>query len=179
MNPDDSSADATLMYLDETTAAAYEMTAGWYDFNTLEPYTEEVTVGTGFMTDFNSGSAKLVYSGAVYDQPFSVDLRGLKYSILANALPRPVKMSEISATGYDWESDWLYVMNAEDSSADRTLMYLDAATAESYGMTAGWYDYNTLESVADMELAPGEGFMTDFNSGNTIINFPAAIGTKE
>ena len=175
MNPDDSSADQTLMYLDSTTAASYSMAAGWYDFDTWEPFEEAVTIGTGFMTDFNSGTANLVYSGEVYTEPFSVDLRGSKYSILANALPRNVTMSEISATGYDWESDWLYIMNPDDSSADRTLMYLDATTAASYSMTAGWYDYDTWESVDDLELAPGEGFMTDFNSGNVIINFPAAM----
>ena len=176
MNPADSSADATLIYLGEADASAFGMTAGWYDAVSLDPYNDvEWNLGTGFMTDFNGGSAVLSYAGQVYDQAFSLDCRESRYAIVANGLPRTITLGEVGATGYDYMSDFVYLMNPEDSSADATLIYLDADTASGFGMSAGWYDAISLDSYANYELLPGDGFMTDFNSGAAILNFPAAI----
>ena len=173
MNPDDSSADAMLIYLDAATAAAFEMTAGWYDGSSLDPYTNvEWNIGTGFMTSFDSGTPDFNYAGEVFNQAYSVDCKGLKYNIIPNGLPRAITLSEVTATGYDYESDNLYIMNPDDSSADAMLIYLDAATAAAFEMTAGWYDGSSLDPYADYEVAPGAGFMTSFDGGNVVLNFP-------
>jgi hypothetical protein len=179
MNPDDSSADATLIYLGADDASAFGMTAGWYDAVSLEPYNNvQWSLGTGFMTDFNGGSAVLNYAGQVYDQAFSLDCSQSRYAIVANGLPRKITLGEVSATGYDYMSDFVYLMNPDDSSADATLIYLSADEASAFGMTAGWYDAVSLEPYATYELKPGDGFMTDFNSGATVLNFPKAIAAE-
>jgi len=180
MNPDNAGADAMLIYLDEATAAANQMEAGWYDADTLDPYDDvQWEIGSGFMTSFASETPDFNYSGEVYNQEFSLDCRGKKYSIVPNSLPRIITLREVSAIGYDWESDWLYIMNPGTAGADAMLIYLDADTAAASGMEAGWYDSDTLDPYADYTVAPGDGFMTSFGSGNVILNFPKAISSNE
>ena len=174
INPDDCSADAALIYLDANTASAYNMQAGWYDSESLQDYTNvEWDLGTGFMTSFGSGTPNFVYSGEVFTDPMSIDCKGKAYVMVPNPLPRTVTLSEVSATGFDWESDYLYVINPEDCSADAALIYLDANTASAYNMQAGWYDSESLDSYADYEVLPGLGFQSSFGSGNVILNFPS------
>lgn len=173
MNPDDSSADAQIIYMTEDVASGMGVEAGWYDLATAAPYGDEKwEFGTGFMTSFDSGTPDFNYAGEVYDQAYSVDCRGKKYSIVPNGLPRIIKLSEVSATGYDWEADALFIMNPEDSSADVQLVYMDSVVASGMGVEPGWYDLSSAAPYADYEVAPGAGFMTSFDGGNVILNFP-------
>lgn len=175
INADDCSADVSLTYLDEETAAEYSMQVGWYNSDTFEPYNDvEWDVGTGFMSSFGSQTPNITYSGEVFNDPFSMDCRGKAYVMIPNALPRTLKLGEVSATGFNWQDDFLYIINAEDCSADVTLVYLDEETAAEYSMTVGWYDSDTFESYDDYEIAPGTGFQSSFGSGSVILNFPAA-----
>lgn len=176
INPDDCTADNELVYFDATTAAALEIEPGWYDYNTVEPFNDvEWGLGTGFMTSFGSGTPNFVYSGEVCVSTISVDYRGKVYAIVPNPLPRNVAMSEITATGFDWESDFLYIINPDDCTADAELVYFDATTAAAFELSAGWYDYNTVESYNEYIVAPGQGFQSSFGSENVIINFPSAL----
>ena len=173
MNPDDSSADAQLIYMDKDTATSMGVDAGWYDIDANPKGMEEWSFGTGFMTSFGSGTPDFNYSGEVFDQAYSVDCRGKKYSIVPNGLPRAILLKEVSATGYNWEDDQLFIMNPEDSSADVQLIYMDEDTASAMGVESGWYDIDA-NPFGTYEVAPGAGFMTSFGGGNVILNFPKA-----
>ena len=122
LNPDDSSADELLIYLNDGDIAGFE--AGWYT-DAGELRGEDLyDLGTGFMSDFGD-DITFNTAGQVYDSPVSIDCTGLKYAIIVNPLPRKVAMNEVTATNFDYEMDYLQVLNPDDSSADELLIYLN------------------------------------------------------
>ena len=168
LNPDDSSADELLIYLNDGDIAGFE--AGWYT-DAGELRGEDLyDLGTGFMSDFGD-DITFNTAGQVYDSPVSIDCTGLKYAIIVNPLPRKVAMNEVTATNFDYEMDYLQVLNPDDSSADELLIYLN--DGDIAGFAAGWYT-DMGESRDDLELDPGAGFMSDFGD-DVIITFPAAM----
>ncbi len=176
INPDDCTADNELVYFDATTAGTLGIDPGWYDYNTVDPFNDvQWGLGTGFMTSFGSGTPNFTYAGQVYESALSVDYRGMTYAIVPNPVPRDVTMSEITATGFDWESDFLYIINPDDCTADAELVYFDSTTATTLGIDPGWYDYSTVDPYNDYVVNPGQGFQSSFGGGNVIINFPSAL----
>ena len=176
MNPDDSSADAMLIYMDKDTSSAMGVEEGWYDIDATPYGNVEWVFGTGFMTSFGSGTPDFNYAGEVFDQAYSVDCKGKKYNIVPNGLPRTITLAEVTASGYDYESDSLFIMNPEDSSADAQLIYMDESTAGAMGVDVGWYDIDA-NPFGSYEVAPGAGFMTSFGGGQVVLNFPKASAT--
>ena len=172
LNPDDSSSDETLIYLNDGDVPG--IAEGWYTDEGESRGEDLYDLGTGFLSDFGDDITFTV-AGKVYDTPVSIDCSGCKYTIIVNPLPRKVAMSEVTATNFDYEMDLLMVLNPEDSSSDETIIYLNAGDVP--GIDAGWYT-DEGESRDDLELDPGTGFMSDFGD-DVIITFPAGIPAAE
>ena len=176
INPETSATSVRLIYLDKETADAYEMEQGWYEGSELEPYNNvSFTLGTGFLTSFGSSAVKFTSAGQVYEYPITIDCSSKKYTMVPNPLPRGVKLSEVSATGFNWEDDELRIMNPATSGTNVRLIYLDKETADSFEMEAGWYEGNELEPYGNYEIKPGDGMMLSSGSKSVKINFPSAL----
>lgn len=154
--------------------------AGWYDADEAS-YVGDQTfdLGSGFLTSIASSAVTFTYAGQVFDQAFSISCAGMKYAIIPNALPRSVKMSEISATGWNYENDELRVLNPTNCQSAKKLMYLTKEEAveifEDADALAGWYDADEANYEGDFEVSSGDGFMTSLASPSIIINMPKAI----
>lgn len=183
LNPANCANSQVLIWLTKEEATEFEVgdKAGWYDSTTVE-YQGDVQfdMGTGFMTSLSSTGVSFQYSGQVYNQAFSIPCTGKVYVIVPNALPRDLKMSEVSASGWDWEGDELRVLNPSNCANSQVLMWLtkEEATEFEVGDKAGWYDSTSVEYQGELTISPGDGFMTSLSSSNVTINMPAAISAE-
>ena len=106
------------------------------------------------------------------------ELAGKKYNATGACFITPgasdegtFTLANVTPTAYDWESDQLFVMNPDDSSADAQLIYMDETTASGMGVPAGWYDFQTAAPCSDIAWSFGTGFMTSFGSGTPDFNY--------
>lgn len=184
INPANSSILKGLVWLTKEEAVDGEVgdKAGWYDDTefTYEGETE-FDIGSGFKTSLGSKNVSFTYSGQVYDQAFTIDCKNKKYVIIPNALPRVATLSEISATGWDYESDQLRILNPANSSVAQGLVWLtkDEAIDGEVGDKAGWYDDTEFTYEGGKTIDPGAGFQTSLGSKNVMISFPAALTPAE
>ena len=178
VNPEDCSSDADLAYY---TKAEFGMLPedGWYDSMTLDPYNdEEFPIGTGFQTSFSSGEAfGITSAGQVFEDGYSITTGGdIVYMFPVNATARTITFAEIvPGDGYDWDNDYLFIVNPEDCSSDADLAYY---TKAEFGMLPedGWYDSVTLDPYNEEEINPGQGFQTSFSGGvEFLLNFPPSV----
>ena len=178
INPANCANSKVLMWLTKAEAQEFEVgdKAGWYDSTSVE-YAGDMTfdLGSGFMTRFSSTGIKFQYAGQVFDQAFTIPCANKVYAMIPNALPRPILASEISATGWDWESDELRILNPANCANSKVLMWLTKAEAQEFevGDKAGWYDSTYVEYAGNLSIQPGDGFMTRLSSTNVSINMPA------
>lgn len=178
VNPANCKSDMTLIWLTKDEATEFEVgdVAGWYDADSVEYKGDvEFDMGSGFMTSLVSDGVSFQYSGQVYTDSFSISCKDKVYVVIPNALPRTIKMSEVSASGWNWENDGLRILDSATCKSERTLMWLTKEEAVDFevGDKAGWYDADTVEYAGNIEVAPGDGFMTSLASKSVIINMPS------
>lgn len=184
LNPANSAISRGYVWLtkEEATEGGVGTAAGWYDY---ENFTDESAtafdLGSGFLTSLGSASVSFTYSGEVYDQAFTLDCANKKYNIVPNALPRTLKLSELIATGWNYENDTLRKLNPANSAISQGFVWLtkDEATEGGVGTEAGWYDYENFTYEGAQEFSAGEGFMTSLGSTAVKISFPAAMTSAE
>ena len=176
VNPDSCEADIELCYL---TKAEFPKIPedGWYDLSDSSCYNDEpFAIGTGFQSSFMSGgSFTLTSSGQVHTDGYSIDCVGKVYQFLVNGTGRSVTWAEILPNGdYDWQDDYLFIVNPESCEADIELCYLTKAEFPKIPED-GWYDLSDGTCYNDEEIAAGEGFQTSFMSDKTVftLDFPA------
>ena len=150
--------------------------AGWYDASefTYEGDTA-FDLGTAFLTSLTSTGIKFQYAGQVYDQAFTIPCDGKVYVLVPNALPRTITLSEVSAAGWDYESDEIRKLNKANCANEKVFVWLTAevATEGGVGDKAGWYDASEFTYEGSYSLDPGEGLMTSLSSAEVKINMPA------
>lgn len=174
INPADCSADAELQYF---TKAEFPKLAedGWYDGDGACWNDELFAIGTGFQTSFAAGGAfTLQSSGEVHQDGYTIETDGsLVYMFPVNATARTITFSEVlPSDGYDWQDDFVFVVNPSDCSADAELQYFTKAEFPKLA-EEGWYDADG-NCWNDEEILPGEGVQTSFASGSAFeLNFPA------
>jgi len=166
------------MWLTKAEATEFEVgdKAGWYDADSVAYMgAEEFDMGSGFMTSLDSEGVQFQYSGQVYTNAFSISCAGKVYVVVPNALPRAITMSEVTATGWNWENDGLRILDHATCKSSKTLMWLTKAEAEEFevGDKAGWYDADSVEYMGALSVASGDGFMTSLVSPSIVINMPS------
>ena len=184
LNPGTCANDKELVWLTKEEAEGGEVgdKAGWYDAS--EFTYEGATVfdlGAGFLTSLGSSNVKLTSAGAVYDQAFTLECPG-KYVIIPNALPRKIKLSELTADGWNYENDFLQLLNSATCANDKELVWLTKEEAEGgeVGDKAGWYDASEFTYEGDnIELEPGQGLLTSLGSTGVRIHYPKAIPDQQ
>lgn len=157
INPSDCSNDREIVYVDGL---------GWYDAKEEEMVSDEpFDIGTGFQTSFSGGNVILTSAGEVYQDGYTIPCAGKCYMELINATGREITWSELTITGdYSVDDDWFFVINPDDCSNDREIVYIEGT---------GWYDAKEEEMVDDLPIPAGEGFQTAFGAaGEFSISFP-------
>ena len=178
LNPATCASAQRLIWLTKAEAVEFEVgtDAGWYDSDSVEYQgNKSFDLGSGFMTSLSSKGVSFQYSGQVYTSAFSIPCANKVYVIIPNALPRKITLSEITATGWDWESDELRILNPATCASAQRLIWLTKAEAVEFevGTDAGWYDSDTVEYQGAKEVNPGDGFMTSLSSTAVTISMPA------
>ena len=166
--------DVSMFYL--TAAVAEEIgapSAGWYDGDGNCHNDDVFDIGSGFLTCLYS-DVTFTYSGQVYPDEIPLSYAGKKWNVVANPLPTAITLGQVTATGWDYESDELRTLKTSNGGTSVSMFYLTAAVAEEIGApSAGWYDGDG-ECHNDDVVNPGEGFLTCLYS-NVTLTFPAAI----
>jgi len=183
LNPATSANSKVLVWLtaEEAIGGGVGDKAGWYDATefTFESGLD-FDLGTGFLTSLYSSGVSFTYSGAVYDQAFTVPCTGKKYVAIPNAVPRQITLAEITATGWNYENDELRKLKKQDSSNEKVYVWLTAEEAIGGGVgdKAGWYDATEFTYEGATTVAPGEGFLTSLYSSSVQLNFPSATAAE-
>ena len=97
------------------------------------------------------------------------------FTFANTGLDGQAKLSDFSATGWNYENDELRIINAADCSSSKRLVWLTKDEAEGGGVgdKAGWYDASEFTYEGAQTLEPGEGLMTSLSSLNVNISMPA------
>ena len=184
LNPSTCLNDKTVVWLTESEAVEGGVgdKAGWYDaFEYTYEGDSQFDLGSGFLTSCGSAGVKFTSAGEVYDKAFTLICPGA-YTVIPNALPRSIKLGEISAKGWNYENDFLQKLNPASCLNDKTFVWLteEEAVGGGVGTTAGWYDAFEYTYEGDnIEMKPGEGFLTNLGSSGIQFNFPKAVPAKE
>ena len=171
INPTTGGIITTLSYLWDSDG--YGVT-GWWDMSNTEDYTDTpFDIGTAFMTSYDTQTEISAQgSGQVYAEAPTIDCRNNKYQMIPNPLPRRVKFSEVTVTGFDYMKDEVRVINPTTGGISVTLSYL--YDDDGYGVT-GWWDMSNTEEYNDKYIEVGEGFMLSSDGKNVQITFPKAM----
>ena len=155
--------------------------AGWYDASEFT-YEGNLTfdLGSAFLTSLSSTGVKFQYAGQVYDQAFTIPCANKVYVLIPNALPRQISLSEVTATGWNYENDEIRKLNKSNCRSLKTFVWLtkDEAEGGGVGNKAGWYDASEFTYEGAQTLNPGDGLMTSLSSTGISINMPAVTGAE-
>ena len=184
LNPATCASAKRLVWLTKEEAEGGEVgtKAGWYD---ASEYTYEgnleFDLGSGFLTSLSSKGVSFTYSGEVFNDSLTIPCDGKKYVIIPNALPRTITLSEVIATGWDYEKDELRKLNKTNSASAQRYVWLSKEEAEGgeVGDKAGWYDASEYSYEGAQEVLSGEGFLTSISSKNVMISLPASVPAAE
>lgn len=214
INSETLDADKVYLYLDKTTADYIAVDnggeagdcddlIGWwdtaYDIGEEDGFANDVAIenGSGFLGFFGSGNEiSFLSSGKAPITTTAVTTDGSKYPIIANYIPKTIKLGWIVPEGASTDDDAIQVINSETLDADKVYLYLDKATADYIAVDnggeagdcddlIGWWDtaYDIGEedgAANDVDVAAGAGFLGFFGSGNEItFNFPSSLYTAE
>lgn len=178
LNPATCANSKVLVFLtaEEASGGGVGDKAGWYD---ADDFTYEgdtaFDLGSAFLTSLGSTGVKFQYAGQVYDQAFTIPCANKVYVLVPNALPRQISLSEITATGWNYENDQIRKLNKQNCANEQVFVWLTKDEAEGGGVgdKAGWYDADNFTYEGAQTLNPGEGLMTSLGSTNVSINMPA------
>jgi hypothetical protein len=163
------------------TEAEWGSDAGWWDFfNPLGTSYDHLTfdIGDGFLCTFPSlaiNDVKLLYAGEVVAEPLTINYSGIENVVIANFLPRDLKLSQITAEGMDIFSDFIQFLDPDTLVPTITATY---ASAADWGSHAGWWDFfNPLGTSLDLtDLLAGEAVLGHFDVLSSVkINFPNPV----
>ena len=165
LDPTDATSAITATYLD----ANYGSLKGWWDPGiSTRLDNEKFFAFEGFLCNFDSYPIILTYAGEVLTESVEVDLSGLIYPMVANALPVNLVLGDITAEGMDPYSDTIQFLFPTDATSDVTATYLDA----SYGGLKGWWDPGISTRLDNEPFPAGTAFLGNFNSSTIKMTFP-------
>ena len=176
--------------------------AGWYDedqnpladdesvLGNAEDITFEIGEGLCLNTANEYNGCQLVCSGQVYDKQVQYTLKMDGQQFVGNPLPRAVKLSELSISGYEEDQEtcagdvWIDMLHTNGDNLYVEGVQKSYFWYDNVFKPAGWYDEDqnpltddesVLGNAEDIEFAMGEGIC--FNTANDyngcIVVFPA------
>jgi hypothetical protein len=76
------------------------------------------------------------------------------------------RLGDVTTVGMDPTADIIQFLNTDTANTEITATYIDAATAAGLGDAGlqGWWDPSIENRLDDLEFAPGQGFLCNFNS---------------
>ena len=178
--------DAAKCEVDDSRAYYFYNGKWYYKFTTKDVTADaeapdvEIPAGTGFLCNFGKSGSVINYAGQVLTSATGVSVScpdGAQYFFAYNPYPVPVKLSDLSISGYSpatkpiAKGQYIQFMLTSKCEVD------DARAFYNYG--GKWYYKFSSGAVtadaeaADFEIQPGEGFMCNFGKTSSTLNFPA------
>ena len=181
------------VYMTAATAEEFGLEAGWYDGDDISNWDGESELesknsvalydGEALMVEVSDDEASLVFAGLVPATATELECYAGQKTFLSNCTPVDRTLSDITVNETFGEiSDTLTVLN-EFGGAAGVYVYMTAATAEEFGLEAGWYDGDEVSNWdgeselarKDVALPAGQGFMLEVGTDGAGIIVPAAF----
>ena len=179
--------DAKAYYWDtDYEAWAYVYTAGGHDASdevSAAELEQEIPAGTGFLCNFKTAAAKIVYCGQVnggFEGKITCGRAG-QYTYIVNPCPYEISLAEMKIAnpgGEYGENDFITFMQTGVAKVDDARAYYwdTDYDAWAYVYTAGGHDASDeVESPASVKLKAGEAVL--FNSktaaARVVVNAPS------
>jgi hypothetical protein len=168
-------ADVAYMYITEATATDAGVEPGWYD--SLDEMAERpmnnvpVPFTAGYVAKSGAAGAALTFSGSVKDALTEIPVGG--FTITANVTPVNLTLGDIKPNANWIEMSDIIQTFTPAGKADVAYMYITEASAEMFGVEAGWYasdDFMAEKPMNHIPVAAGSGFVAKSGaSGATLI----------
>lgn len=144
------------------------MADGWYDNDTWSPITEEIIPGQGFLM-YCDAPVEMILAGQVKPDETEVTIPA-GFSISGNCTPVTVKLQnmKLADTAAGDGTEQIQILNASGIVV-ATYIWLNS----NAGMTDGWYDNDTWESIPDDAVA-GEAYLM-YADTETKMTIPSAL----
>ncbi len=186
-------ADGVYVYMTAATATEFGLTEGWYlgdDISNWDGESELVNQnsvalyeGESLMVQVADGSAALVFAGMVPDTATELECYAGQKTFLSNCTPVNRTLGEITVNSDFGELSDTLTMLDEYGGAAGVYVYMTAATATEFGLSAGWYDGDAVSdwdgesplSPVDISVPAGQGFMMQVATDGAGIIVPAAL----
>ena len=182
--------DAQFYYLDAETAAAMEVTAGWYLVDDMSfefcQNSRVLPTGQGYLLDCQDSGAKVTYAGAVGTTATEVTLID-NFNFTGNLSPAQITLGDV-APDFGYGNSSIQLLDDGGACAkveidglgevDAQYYYLDAETAAAMEVAAGWYlvDDMSFEFCQNALTIPaGQAFLLDCQDSGAKVSFPSAL----
>ena len=170
-------ADVAYMYITEASAEAFGVAAGWYasdDFMAERPMNNvSVPFTAGYVAKSGATGAALTFSGQVKDGITEIPVGG--FTLSANVTPVNLTLGDIKPNA-NWieMSDIIQTFTAA-GKADIAYMYITKASAELFGVEAGWYasdDFMAERPMNNIPVDSGCGFVAKSGATGATLELP-------
>ena len=181
------------VYMTEATATEFGLDAGWYLNDDISNWDGESVLalqndvalyeGESLMVQVSDNAAALVFAGAVADTATELECYAGQKTFLSNCTPVDRTLSDITINATFGELGDTLTLLDEYGGAAGVYVYMAAATATEFGLTAGWYDNDEVSNWdGESELAPksvslpaGKGFMLQVAAEGAAIIIPSPL----
>lgn len=143
----------------------------------------ELDLGTGLLGNFPHKKVVLQSSGEVKAGSTQLNLAGKQYNMVANFLPTDIKLGDVVAEGFQYDTDILQALSTENASTAAMYTYVteawDAEDFEGDGAAVGWWikgqEGEDGFSANNVAWPAGQAFLGNFPHKQVKMTFPAAI----
>ena len=143
----------------------------------------ELPVGMGLLGNFPHKKVVLTTAGQVAMGATQIDMTGKQYNMIANFLPKTIKLGDVVADGFQYDTDMLQVLSSETANTIARYTYVtpewDEEDFEGDGAAVGWWkkgmEGEDGGSANEIAWPAGSAMLGNFPHKQVKMTFPAAL----
>ena len=139
--------------------------------------------GQGFLGNFGYKKVKLTYAGQVLEGATELDFTGKVSPMVANPLPKDVKLGDVACEGFQYDTEILQVLSTVNAATVTRYTYVtpewDEEDFDGDGAAVGWWikgqEGEDGGSANNEVWAAGQAMLGNFGYKKVKLTFPAAL----
>jgi hypothetical protein len=139
--------------------------------------------GQGFLGNFGKKAVKFTYAGEVKKGATELDYTGKQYVLVANFLPKDVKLGEVAVDGFYYDKEILQVLSDSNAATIARYVYvtpeMDEEDFDGDGAAVGWWlkgeEGEEGGSANDIIWKAGSAMLGNFGKKSVKMTFPSAL----
>ncbi|MBO5905085.1 MAG: hypothetical protein J6Q84_01550 [Kiritimatiellae bacterium] len=143
----------------------------------------EFAPGQAFLANFVYKKAKMTYAGEVKQGATELDFTGKQYVLVANFLPKDIKLGEVAVEGFQYDTEILQVLSASNAATIAQYVYVtpewDEEDFDGDGAAVGWWikgmEGEEGGSANDVVWKAGQAMLGNFVYKKAKMTFPSAL----